>query len=297
MGDTAPSRAMDHDEQKRVSSVARGLLAGWDARADAPLVGTRKRKFNQQQLALPHALCAHVHYLAGPALDLLDTGKVLAALPLVRACFESALTAQWATQTTDGAPAFINEDVCQRRAHVQTLEKAVSQVFREAAPKIAANLINPLETSATAKGFHNLCNDLVPGRRRPILDLPNAQPVLSRERARHRRVPPGDRHRPRARPAHRADRAQRRHLDQHARCLARLGRTRHRLPRQEPRPPLRTASRRSRPRHNLGAPAQRSSSPARSPSEDNQAGGAIGSLSTSPSTYGSAVEDATPQAG
>lgn len=163
MASTAPPRAMDHDEQKRVSSVARGLLAGWDARADAPLVGTRKRKFNQQQLALAHALCAHVHYLTGPALDLLDTGKVLAALPLVRACFESALTAQWVTQTTDGAPAFIDEDVRQRRAHVQTLEKAVSQVFREAAPKIAANLINPLETSATAKGFYNLCNDLVPG--------------------------------------------------------------------------------------------------------------------------------------
>jgi len=162
---TAPSRPMDRDEQRRVSSVARGLLAGWEARADAPLVGTRKRKFQQQQqqLALAHGLCAHVHYLAGPALDLLDKGQVLASLPLVRACFESAVTAQWVTQTTDGAPAFVNEDVRQRRAQVQTLEKAISQVFREAAPEVAANLVDPLETSATAKGFHNLCNDLVPG--------------------------------------------------------------------------------------------------------------------------------------
>lgn len=163
MTSTAPSRPMDDDEQKRVSAVARGLLAGWDARADAPLVGTRKRKFNQQQLALAHGLCAHVHYLARPALDLLDEGKVLAALPLVRACFESAITAQWVTQTTDGAPAFVNEDVRQRRAQVHTLEKAVSSVFREAAPEIAANLVDPLETSATARGFHNLCDDLVPG--------------------------------------------------------------------------------------------------------------------------------------
>jgi len=164
MTSTAPSRPMDDDEQKRTSAIARGLLAGWDARADAPLVGTRKRKFNQQQLALAHGLCAHVHYLAGPALDLLDQGKVLAALPLVRACFEAAVTAQWVTQTTDGAPAFVNEDVRQRRAQVLTLEKAVSSVFREAAPEIAANFVDPLETSATAKGFHNLCNDLVPGR-------------------------------------------------------------------------------------------------------------------------------------
>jgi hypothetical protein len=162
MTSTALARPMDHDEQKRVSSVARGLLAGWDARADAPLIGTRKRRFHQQQLVVAHGLCAHVHYLAGPALGLLDKGKVLAALPLVRACFESAITAQWVTQTTDGAPAFVNEDVRQRHAHVKTLEKAVSQVFREAAPEIAANLIDRLETSATAKGFHNICNDLVP---------------------------------------------------------------------------------------------------------------------------------------
>jgi hypothetical protein len=163
MTSAAPTRPMDHDEQKRASAVARGLLTGWYARADSPLVGTRKRKFHQQQLALAHGLCAHVHYLAGPALDLLDKGQVLAALPLVRSCFESAITAQWVTQTTDGAPAFVNEDVRQRRAHVQTLEKAVSRVFREAAPEVAANLIDPLETNATAKGFHNVCNDLVPG--------------------------------------------------------------------------------------------------------------------------------------
>lgn len=154
---------MDDDEQKRVTAVARGLLLGWDARADAPLVGTRKRKFNQQQLALAHGLCAHVHYLAGPALALLDEGKVLAALPLVRACFESAITAQWVTQTTDGAPAFVNEDVRQRRAQIPTLEKAVSSVFREAAPEIAARLVDRLESNTTARGFHNLCDDLVPG--------------------------------------------------------------------------------------------------------------------------------------
>ncbi len=163
MTSTAASRSMNAQEQTRASAVARGLLAGWDSRADVPLVGTRKRRFNQQQLALAHGLCAHAHYLADPALDLLDSGRVLAALPLVRACFESAITAQWVTQTTDGAPAFVNEDVRQRRAQVQTLEKAVSEVFREAAPEIAANLIDPLHTNATARGFHNLCNDLVPG--------------------------------------------------------------------------------------------------------------------------------------
>ncbi len=61
-------------EQRRSSELARRLIAGWDARTELPLVGTRKRTFNQQQLALAHALTAHVHYLAAPALDLLGPG-------------------------------------------------------------------------------------------------------------------------------------------------------------------------------------------------------------------------------
>lgn len=159
----AADRPMDAQEQKRVSAIARDLIAGWDVRTHAPLVGSRKRKFNQQQLVLAHGLCAHVHYLTPAALDLLDSGRVLAALPLVRACFESAITAQWVTQTADGSPAFVNEDVRQRLAQVETLEQAVSEVFRDAAPGIAANLPPILDTTATARGFHNICDDLVPG--------------------------------------------------------------------------------------------------------------------------------------
>ena len=62
------------------------------------------------------------------------------------------------------SPAFVNEDVRQRLAQVKTLEQAVSEVFRDAAPGIAANLPPPiLDTTATARGFHNICDDLVPG--------------------------------------------------------------------------------------------------------------------------------------
>jgi len=43
------------------------------------------------------------------------------------------------------------------------LEQAVSEVFRDAAPGIAANLPPILDTTATARGFHNICDDLVPG--------------------------------------------------------------------------------------------------------------------------------------
>ncbi len=150
------------NQQAESSAVARALIAAWHETSNTPLVGTRKRQINQQQLAVAHGLAAHVHYLAGPALDLLDQGLVLAALPLVRSCFESAITAQWVVQTEDGVQAFVNEDVRQRRSHVRTLEKAMSEVFRDAAPGIERQLIDPLETDATARGFQHLCDDLHP---------------------------------------------------------------------------------------------------------------------------------------
>jgi hypothetical protein len=154
---------LGRDEQRRASTLARQLLAGWHARMETPLVGTRRRPFTQPQLAVAHGLGAHVHYLAPPALDLLDRGVVLAALPLVRQCYEHAVTAQWVTQTADGAQAFINEDVRQRRAHIRTLERAVSNVFNDAASAISDTLVEELETSATARRFDAICDDLRPG--------------------------------------------------------------------------------------------------------------------------------------
>lgn len=150
----------DADQQAESSRIAITLLKGWNDFTDTPLVGTRRREISQQQLTVAHGLAAHVHYLAEPALNLLDKGLVLAALPLVRGCFEAAITAQWVVQTDDGVQAFINEDVRQRRNHVKVLERAVSQVFRDAAPAIKGQLINDLDTQATARAFENLCNDL-----------------------------------------------------------------------------------------------------------------------------------------
>ena len=149
--------------QSETSRIGRELLATWEHRGDSPLVGTRRRSFTQSQLAVVHGLVAHTHYMAGPALDLLDAGRVLAALPLVRSCYESAITAQWAAQSRDGYTAFMNEDIRQRRNHVRAMSEAASTVFREAASTIHGADFEDFPTTASARTFDKVCDDLDPG--------------------------------------------------------------------------------------------------------------------------------------
>jgi hypothetical protein len=149
--------------QTELALIARQLLTGWEAWMTDPLVVTQRGRKHPMQAAVTHGLCAHVHYLAPSALDLLDSGRVLAALPLVRAGFEAAIDAQWVAQTKDGWAAFLNEDLRQRQNLVKSLEQAASHVFREAAPSVARySHLEKLETTASVRHFQHVCDDLVP---------------------------------------------------------------------------------------------------------------------------------------
>jgi hypothetical protein len=75
--------------------------------------------------------------------------------------YEAAITAQWIARTTDGAEAFINEDVRQRRNHAKTLEESLAQP--DVAANIKSQLVDQLETRATARAFSSVCDDLAPG--------------------------------------------------------------------------------------------------------------------------------------
>lgn len=108
-------------------------------------------------------MTAHTHYVGEAALDLLDRGRVLAAFPLVRGCFEAAVRAQWVAQTSDGYVALQNEAIRQRGKFVKTLEGAASDVFREAAENLGPVDIPTMPASASARSFSEICNDLVPG--------------------------------------------------------------------------------------------------------------------------------------
>lgn len=161
-GVTGPTES-DGVPEPLAAGVALELLDGWEARVDVPLTGTRRRPFSPQLLAVAHGLAAHTHYIATPALDLIGMGRVLASLPLIRAAYESAITAQWVVQTGDGAAAFVNEDLRQRRNHVTSLEKAASETLRGASAEVAAQLMDELETTSSARRFDEICADLTPG--------------------------------------------------------------------------------------------------------------------------------------
>lgn len=144
-----------------MTAVGRDLLRDWYADDGVEFrVRGAARPTTAPQLAVVHGLCAHVHALADTALDLLDEGKVLQSLPIVRAAYEAALKAQWTAQTGDGAAAVMNEDMRQRRSHIRTLEKSVSTVFRETAPKIEAMLGEKRESASSARSFEDICQDL-----------------------------------------------------------------------------------------------------------------------------------------
>ena len=145
-----------------VRKVARSLLTSWDERDPTTTIklgnGRRVPRF-----VVTHGLAAHTHEVTAAALDLLDQDRDLAAMPLVRAAFESALTAHWVALTADGWAAFMNEEIRQRAAHVSTLAAAASQAFRDAASTLSYGDLARLDTTASARNFHSICWDLAPG--------------------------------------------------------------------------------------------------------------------------------------
>ena len=126
------------------------LVASWSGRSE-PFTARRKRRpWHAHQFAGVHALAAHVHRLYVPNTRLLDDGWVTEAMPLVRAAYESALTAHWIAQTDDGADAFLNEDVGQRRFLDHAAKAALSKEVLRGGSVSGIDLAL-LETSAAVR--------------------------------------------------------------------------------------------------------------------------------------------------
>src|SRR5690606_13605621 len=89
-------------------SIAADLLGSWAA-APATKDGTfrmkakHKGRTTEPQFLTTYALAAHVYELARTVLPLLREGNSTASAPLVRAIYETALTAHWVAQAADGA--------------------------------------------------------------------------------------------------------------------------------------------------------------------------------------------------
>jgi len=90
----------------------RGNGQGFTAKAHIAMVGT------------VYALAAHTHKLGHAVLELLNAGFTIEIIPLVRAGYESALTASWIAQVPDALPADLNRNHSQQKALRDTIHKA-----------------------------------------------------------------------------------------------------------------------------------------------------------------------------
>jgi hypothetical protein len=122
------------------------------------------RLANPAQVPMVYGVSMHTLRLGSAALDLDESGKVLEAMPLVRAVFEHALTAQWLAHSAEAQAAFVNEGIRHRKNIAATMLKVPSEVFTEGVESVAHKDDEYHETSIRrAFPFEDLCNGLRPG--------------------------------------------------------------------------------------------------------------------------------------
>ena len=148
---------------EEVAALGHRLLAGWDQSTRGDCTSREARPTHTSVLAAVHGLTAHTHAVSRAALDLLAAGDTLVAMPLVRAAYEAAITAQWVAQARDGTHAMLNEDLQQRRNHVRHLDQAASSSFHDTAAGVAEKIVHELDTAASVRTFQSICHDLRAG--------------------------------------------------------------------------------------------------------------------------------------
>lgn len=112
------------------------------------------------------SLAYHVRTIAEPAANLISQGNTVAAMPLVRAAYETALTAQWAALTKHSIETLLH-------VHDQSLKTLADDLASAASPALLASVndepykgtdVEHLDSSAyaAARRFKTMCEDLMP---------------------------------------------------------------------------------------------------------------------------------------
>jgi hypothetical protein len=156
---SAEPTALTPDE---LTKLAQSLMVSWRRSTDLTL---RRRDHDIARAGTTHALAAHVHRVAEVALDLLNRGLVIEAMPLVRSCYESALTAHWLVQVPGAPVALANEYVRNRRNLIKTLAES-SPFLQSLGERFQEDESLPEEgpvPTVSARRFDELCSDLTPG--------------------------------------------------------------------------------------------------------------------------------------
>jgi len=152
-------------DPKMVTEIARGLISSWDGHVERYEFGQREQAPDLARFVTIYGLTAHTYRLGEVVLDLLDKGHELASFPALRLAYECAIKAQWIAQAGDGAEAFVNESLRQRRAAAKTLALGGSDIMRDAGQRMLELDEEDHNTSsdAQARHFERMCLDLTPG--------------------------------------------------------------------------------------------------------------------------------------
>lgn len=158
-----------------LKELAQDLLSRFRNEVGATDSLTQPRSRRKQRITVPDysrlvsvtGLARHVHELADGVLLLVDAKHRNVALPLVRSAMECALTSVWLAQSEDDAAvlSFTREGIRLRRATVDNMRNAASEVFRNGAdqiPDVDMSLVPKSDDDDVARNFQRLCADLTP---------------------------------------------------------------------------------------------------------------------------------------
>lgn len=114
-----------------------------------------------------HGLVAHCHRLAEAVMLLDSNGYRLEINPLVRAAYESALTAAWLAHVPDAPEAFVNKEWDNRRRQLTGIEAAWgTEILEDEIDAAVSQLSEKPHLTLSKKSadyFERLCEDLDPG--------------------------------------------------------------------------------------------------------------------------------------
>ncbi len=147
-----------------LGEILRGLLDSWGAARGQVALAQKGRRANASRFISIHSLAAHVHRLCSAGLILIEDQRNLEAMPVVRAAYESAITAVWLAQNEDGANALFNEFTRQQRAISMSLAKSRNPTFASGLdlPYTDTDELDT-DSNAQARWFEKLCTDFNDG--------------------------------------------------------------------------------------------------------------------------------------
>ena len=155
----------DAREIEATTAACREVLASWAGRSLEKLYPALDKISTDAHHPYVYGLVAHTHLLGETVVDLVEAGKSLQALPLVRMMYECALTAQWAVLNVDAPHAVANEMTRLQRATSSDMAQAKNTILQEGAASLPYVDEEQLESAVdqAARHFRQLCVSLEPG--------------------------------------------------------------------------------------------------------------------------------------